>query len=390
MFKTKSLLKKIIICIISSIFTLIVSIVSIEIYLRFTLHPYPKVTNSKGTNRNLGYTAMPGEKGLYKFLDNENKMRYIPYQINSLGYRDIEHSITKPKNIKRIMMFGDSFLAGHQVDFENILSRQLSKNLEHIYNKKYEIFNFGLIGNQPSTELLTLENLALKYSPDYVIICFFQNDPMDLSEKLENGETIKEIWHHILSDTNELILVKPDIEKKSLRRKINSFLRENTFIYNWQKEKINNLKNNLRKNHDLFLKLKSFDKLFLKELPEEIEKNWTLTLKIYEKILQISKENNFKIIILNIPSANMFDKQKLKSYINKFEETKNSEIEPHNAHIRLEKFCREKNIDYVYPFEIFSKYKTEDLYFINDGHLTEKGHKILAKILSDKIIELEK
>lgn len=93
---------------------------------------------------------------------------------NSDGQRDIERSVRKRAGVTRILMLGDSVVAGHGIyDLNNTLSRQLEKKLS---GHNIEVLNFGIGGYCFRAEVELLKEKGLRYNPDIVIIVFVPND----------------------------------------------------------------------------------------------------------------------------------------------------------------------------------------------------------------------
>lgn len=103
-----------------------------------------------------------------------------PVSINSDGLRDREYSHTKPPDVYRIMMLGDSTTFGWGVRQEDtaakFLERKLNANPPPGYNK-VEVINTG-VGNYDTVQEVTYyETLGRAFHPDLVVLVFFINDP---------------------------------------------------------------------------------------------------------------------------------------------------------------------------------------------------------------------
>ena len=120
-------------------------------------------------NRILGYEMKPG----YRDLKNPDLHESFPY-VNSIGFRDIERQTGKSSF--RILMLGDSVLAGHGIRaIDDLISRELESDLE---SRGYdlEVLNFGVGGYATSAEIELLRTNGIRFDPDLVIILFIQND----------------------------------------------------------------------------------------------------------------------------------------------------------------------------------------------------------------------
>jgi hypothetical protein len=103
----------------------------------------------------------------------------VIFHINGQGMRaEKDYSYRKPPGVKRIVMLGDSFTMGHEVNFEDTFS----KVLEEILRGKglnVEVLNTGVSGFGTAEECLYLERELFKYSPDLIVVSFFGNDLVD-------------------------------------------------------------------------------------------------------------------------------------------------------------------------------------------------------------------
>lgn len=100
------------------------------------------------------------------------------FRINAAGFRDVDHAVTKPDGVTRIIILGDSVTAGVGVeDVEAIFPRRL----ESLLNRSkaagsVEVVNLGVGGYHTLQEVETLRVVGLGYEPDQVVVGFCVND----------------------------------------------------------------------------------------------------------------------------------------------------------------------------------------------------------------------
>ncbi len=168
----------------SAVFLLIVAgailaaLLLAECYARITSLPPAFINLSVGgqnsayklsENRILGYEMKPG----YRDPDDPNLNDSFP-RVNSIGFRDAERSVEKSSF--RILMLGDSVLAGHGIrNIDDLISRKLESRLK---SRGYdlEVLNFGVGGYATYAEIELLRLKGILFDPDLVIILFIQND----------------------------------------------------------------------------------------------------------------------------------------------------------------------------------------------------------------------
>jgi hypothetical protein len=87
-----------------------------------------------------------------------------------------EYAIRQPAGVIRVALEGDSFIFGHGVNDEDVVSVILEDALNAEGQGKWEVLNFGVSGFGQSEELVTYENLIRGYSPHAVVLFYFDND----------------------------------------------------------------------------------------------------------------------------------------------------------------------------------------------------------------------
>lgn len=125
----------------------------------------------------------------------------VTYRINTWGYRDVEHAMSKGPGVWRIMLLGDSFTFGEGVLFEDIYARVLADSLTGTTRdgREVEILNLGIPGITTGHELLTLMRMAPAIQPDLVIVQWHTNDILGEKAKWQP------LWeeHHTMYERSE-------------------------------------------------------------------------------------------------------------------------------------------------------------------------------------------
>lgn len=88
----------------------------------------------------------------------------VVYRINSIGFRDEQRESTKPPNVHRVLLLGDSQIFGWGVDagarFSNLVEERVSD---------LEVLNLGVPGYGLDQEILTYESRGAALGADEVI-----------------------------------------------------------------------------------------------------------------------------------------------------------------------------------------------------------------------------
>ena len=114
---------------------------------------------------------------LEKYYTSRKSGFRVKVATNSKGLRDEEYDYAKPANVKRILLLGDSFVIGTEVDRDAMIDVVLERLLAS--RGKYQVINTGTRGYGTDQEYLFLINEGYKYSPDIVIYTYYSNDLAD-------------------------------------------------------------------------------------------------------------------------------------------------------------------------------------------------------------------
>jgi lysophospholipase L1-like esterase len=131
----------------------------------------------------LGWRMRPGLAAWYT-LEGRGFVR-----ANAEGMRDRDHLLDKPAGVYRIAVLGDSYAEARQVEREQAFWALLPGELAACGfqpGKSVEVLNFGVSGYGTAQELLVLQTMAIRYSPDLVLLQFTNgNDVRNNSFALE-------------------------------------------------------------------------------------------------------------------------------------------------------------------------------------------------------------
>jgi lysophospholipase L1-like esterase len=103
---------------------------------------------------------------------------------NAHGWRDKERSEKRIPGLTRIAVLGDSFMAGTQVNDDQVFARQLETILG---SGKVEVLNFGISSTGTEQQDILYEKVVSAFKPDIVLLAFYSNDPMNSDPQLEGG-----------------------------------------------------------------------------------------------------------------------------------------------------------------------------------------------------------
>ncbi len=105
----------------------------------------------------------------------------VPVRINNLGFRDPRnYSLAKGPKTFRIVVLGDSVTFGHGSVYEHSYPYLLEQKLvQWRPDVDWQVWNLAVPGYNTSQELEHLKEIGPQFSPDLVIVGFFENDLFD-------------------------------------------------------------------------------------------------------------------------------------------------------------------------------------------------------------------
>ena len=104
----------------------------------------------------------------------------VAIRTNGAGLRGRrEYSVQKPPGTYRVALLGDSFVFGFGVEDDEVVSERLGAQLATARAEQgasVEVLNFGVAGFGQAEEYVTYEHKVRAYSPDLVVLFYFDND----------------------------------------------------------------------------------------------------------------------------------------------------------------------------------------------------------------------
>ena len=132
-------------------------------------------------SRNVVDPVLPWKPEPRSLVEGRTDEFEFSYRHNSFGFRDVEHSLSKPPNTFRLLALGDSFTYGVGAVFEQTFLYRLEQMLnDHLHGRpNVEVIKAGIPRYWPEPERLLLEHYGIEYSPDLIVVAFLPNDVLD-------------------------------------------------------------------------------------------------------------------------------------------------------------------------------------------------------------------
>lgn len=124
----------------------------------------------------LGVRFIPSKAGL-----SQDRCYRARVSTNAHGWRGNEISLAKPEGVYRVLVLGDSFMAGLQVQDDETFSRVLEYRLNRgTAPRRVEVVNFGVPSWGTDQQYLALREYGLSFKPDLILLALYaQNDISD-------------------------------------------------------------------------------------------------------------------------------------------------------------------------------------------------------------------
>lgn len=350
-----------------------------------------------------GASLAPGVEGWMR----EEGEAYI--KINPQGLRDIEHELVKPANVYRIGVLGDSYAEAVQVDLRDTFWSRLESELSQckkLGELQVEVINFGVSGYGTAQQLITLRNFVWPYSPDLVLLAFYQdNDIEDNSKQL--AAQIHRPFFVIKGDELELDVSfrESDYYKKS----VSEWVQFKTSLINqvrllqlmqhakklWDQRQLI-AANEEKKQHGKTVSKGLSSSLYSEPKTKDWMDAWEVTERLIERMNAEIKERgvDFIVVTLSAPIQVHPDPAKRKSFV------ESSGIENiFYADDRIGAFAKEKGISVLNLARPMQNYAEKNQVFfhgfsntqLGSGHWNSSGHAFAARLISqelcDKLIE---
>lgn len=277
--------------------------------------------------------------------------------INSHGLRDFEYSYHKPLDTFRILVLGDSVSYAYGQEMQDGFAKVLERQLNASKNKKYariEVINAAHNGFHIADQYNYLRLYGLGYSPDALVMGVNSSHFASESQRMIIKDGVDfapgSLW---------LRLHIPPWVKRSLR---NSHLYMT--IGNAYRNRVSGGSNSNERTSVSEEYLKKTADLTLKKVADDLE-----------KFLSLTSKNSLTTYLLYQPNRS---------------ETLSGAYDAPPLLDQIRSLEKEGRLTFVDSITEFGKYKlnTNEIFPVNDGaHPNANGHKILAGLLFDKLID---
>lgn len=287
------------------------------------------------------------------------------------GWHDVARDYEKKPPAQRVIFLGDSFTAALQVRLEDTFFRRFERQCADL---NVEAVSFGHNGYGTAQEALVLEKLGLKFDPDLVVIMFFvgndfQNNSRELEGKLDRPYPRIE---------NGTLVIDGFERPRDEARPVRNFLQGNFHSYRLLKLLLFSAFGTADETQR---QVGFFEVYNVARRPASFENAFLLTVLTLERIRDVAGSAGAETLVVLVP-------QQEAVYPDRYEKLKRSFPPGFDfSHYDFEKpekdlavMLDKKGIRTLRLLPAF-KQSSENLYFERDGHFTEKGHALTARLI---------
>ncbi len=320
-------------------------------------------------------------------IDPDN-YRHVQYRThNSLGARaTYEIPYDKPAGQKRIVLVGDSFIYGLNLDDADTIAANLKKLLP----AGWEVINLGVPGFGTDQSLLLEIQEASKYHPDVIVYGLYQND-FSNNIALYQHDTYKPMFQ--LSGNGSLSLTNypvSKLEEKPFKPEytgFDKFMRQHSHLWTLYQEKWPAVKALFSSKEKKDYYTSYFDSEVYsieRDYRKEMQYAMVLTFNLVKQMEVQAQAMNASFMLLNFPSrleVNPGDQAKL---FDDYYNTNSGMFQFDKESLIMGQFAQQQNISYI-DFYPIAKPDWSKLYLRNDGHFSANGARVVAQEIYGKL-----
>ena len=304
---------------------------------------------------------------------------------NSKGLRDVEHHYKKRSDVYRILVLGDSYTEG--VDVE--LTDTFSKRLETLLNARglfCEVINAGVGGYGTDQELIFLTREGWKYDPDLVIVAFTIDN--DVHDNMSKGYC-KE------NSTGLVCAQKTDGMRRRMLIRFKAFAQRHFQSYFFVQKKTARLyavRSILSKLG--FTEFQNTDDskgglpvefhTLLRQPSKATIRGWRLTTAILRRMNREAQQHGAAFLLVTIPSRLQVEEDILQRTL-EAARLNISDLDLGQPNKILLEFGIAQNIPIVDLLPVFRAATMEGVR-LSDGHWNKAGHALAAEIICQQLV----
>lgn len=359
----------------------VVAILVIELFVRVAGRDHPLLWEP---DAQLGWRHIPNAQ-LHWTEEGDGHVR-----INSLGSRDAERSISKEPGVFRIAVFGDSTTEAVQVDLEQTFTQLLEQRF-HQRGLRIEVLNFGVSGYGPLQQYLLYSEHVRAFKPDLVLAAvFLDNDVADGDRRLAAGQRGAPFLKPAAAGDFEIDYSSAVSSFQNYHRQPLYTIRRLSAIYRMvsagRQKRLggSEAEAGLQASGQVpkrFL-------LYQDPLPHEWQEAWATFERIITRFAEAVARDGARFAVVSMPAGQVVHPDVWEQLVTDYPAMSSRKWDLRSAEHRLRQIADRHHLALITPLDAFvSAASGAPLFFQGIGHLTPRGHELLAQTLDAALAE---
>ena len=334
----------------------------------------------------LGHFNVPGFDGWIKTSEFTTRVSISP-----LGLRDPRTAYERPAGVFRVLLLGDSFVEGVQVDASKTVAAQLEASLTQHSGRPVEVINAGVAGYGTGQELLLFEQEGARYQANVVVVVvFLGNDIGDNSfrpDPLRAEQTSRPTFE---LDSERMIRVVPGAAPDT-GPDPRQALRDCCLLYNvfetgvLLKLSSGPVRDQPEVEWDARYLVRS---LYEKDPDAEMERAWRITERLLGLMRDRVKSENVQLLVVGAPDWLALDEAAWQERMGGTRTASGLYARDQPSRM-LSDIAAKSGVPYIDLTPVLAGASdAEPLYFPIDTHWTPAGHAVVAQAIEAKLREM--
>ena len=311
-------------------------------------------------------------------------------RINTLGFRDAERSVRKESGVFRIAVFGDSTTEALQVDLEQTFCQLLEKRLNQ-RGIRAEVLNFGVSGYGSLQEYPLYSERGREFNPDLVLqAIFLDNDVADGDRRLATSQR----GAPFLEDTPE---PEFSVDYSAAVASAANYAREP--VHTVRKlsamyRMVSARRNKRASMSELAVTREAGGQvprrflLYQQPRPPEWQHAWQRFERVVARFADTVKRDGSTFALISVPAGQVVHPQVWQQLMKEYPAMSSRAWDLRLPEMDLRRFAENHHIPLIAPLDDFVRAaSTDPLFFQQIGHLTPRGHDLMAAAVEATLVE---
>jgi hypothetical protein len=311
----------------------------------------------------------------------------VEVNVNSHGWRDVEHSYDKPEGIYRIVLLGDSFMEAYQVELEDSMARQLERLAHRSGHQEVEVINLGVSGYGTYQEYLAFTEEGIKYDPDLVLLAFYaDNDVHNNSYAISHafwGDNDPHFFSrpYLVAKNGGWQEIRPDYER-AYAETYNNPIWQETALYGVYRAYV------IERSLDNLAETGGARGAYLCHPTREYEEAWEVTGESLSRLNRAVIQAGARLVVFTVPANIEVEPQQMQVVLNRAENPDQLCIEEDIADKRVKQMLDDLQIPII---DLMQPFREADgpLFYDLDPHWNVEGHRLAAEVVFETLVSWE-